>query len=89
MPESQTCENWLDLVNIYVCFAHQIRKIYQVLSYSVDFKAPTYLLRPLHGPDCFTDKFGISRSSVIHIVLQDMYQKRKKTQTNSNSLIDK
>ena len=84
MPESQTCGNWLDLVNSCVCFAHQIREIYQVLSYSVDFKAPTYLVRPLHGPDCSTDKFGISRSSVIHIVLQDMYQKQTNKQQQFN-----
>ena len=34
-----TCENWLDLVNSYNYYAHQTPKIYQVLQYSVDFKA--------------------------------------------------
>ena len=38
------CENWLGLVNGYVYYAHQTRKIYQLLLYSVDFKAPMELL---------------------------------------------
>ena len=37
MPE--TCENWPSLVNSGIYFAHQTRDIYQVLPYSVDFKA--------------------------------------------------
>ena len=44
MPE--TCENWLGLVNICVRYAGQIREIYQVLPYSVDFKAPGKLWNP-------------------------------------------
>ena len=35
MPE--TCENLLGLVNNYVYYAHQTRKIYIVLPDSVDF----------------------------------------------------
>ena len=38
MPE--TCENWFDLVNSCVYYAHQTFEIYQVLPCSVDFKAP-------------------------------------------------
>ena len=36
MPK--TCENWLGLVKSCVYYAHQTRGIYQLLSYSVDFK---------------------------------------------------
>ena len=36
----ETCENWLGLVNSCVYYTHQICEIYQVLPYSVDFKAP-------------------------------------------------
>ena len=39
MPE--TCENWLGLVNICIYYACQTHEIYQVLPYSVDFKAPS------------------------------------------------
>ena len=45
MPEA--FENWLDLVNSCVYYVHQIREIYQVLPYSVDFKAPVELWNPL------------------------------------------
>ena len=38
MPK--TCENWLGLVNSCIYYAHQTPEIYQVLPYSVDFKAP-------------------------------------------------
>ena len=38
MPE--TCENWLSLVNSCVYDARQTHEIYQVLLYSVDFRAP-------------------------------------------------
>ena len=38
MPEAS--ENWLRLVNSCVYYAHQTHEIYQVLPYSVDFKAP-------------------------------------------------
>ena len=37
MPE--TCENWLGLVLSCIYYAHQSRKIYKVLPYSVDYKA--------------------------------------------------
>ena len=36
MPE--ICENWLGIVNICVCYAHQTREIHLVMTYSVDFK---------------------------------------------------
>ena len=45
MPE--TCENGLGLVNIYVYHACQTHEIYQVLPYSLDFKAPQELWNPL------------------------------------------
>ena len=45
MPEA--CENWLCLVNSCVYFAQQTREIYQVQSYSLDFKAPEELWNPL------------------------------------------
>ena len=38
MPES--CENWLGLVNSCIYYALQTQEIYEVLPYSVDFKAP-------------------------------------------------
>ena len=43
MPE--TCENWLGLVNSCVYYVRQseTHEIYQVLLYSVDFKAPQEL----------------------------------------------
>ena len=44
MPE--TCENWLSLVNRFVDYAHQTRGIYQVLPYSMDFKAIGELWNP-------------------------------------------
>ena len=34
---SETCENWIGLVNSCVYYAPQIREIYQVLPYSEDF----------------------------------------------------
>ena len=45
MPE--TCENWLGLVNNGIYNAHQKHEIYQVLCYSMDFKAPRELWNPL------------------------------------------
>ena len=45
MPE--TCENWLGLVNICVYHAHHSHEFYQVLPYSVGFKAPGELWNPL------------------------------------------
>ena len=39
MPES--CEIQLSRVNSCVYYAHQIREIYHMLPYSVDFKAPS------------------------------------------------
>ena len=44
MPE--TSDNWLGLVNSCIYYAYQIHEIYQVLSYSVDFKAPGELWNP-------------------------------------------
>ena len=37
MPES--CENWSNIVNSLIYYAGQAREIYQLLPYSVDFKA--------------------------------------------------
>ena len=45
MPK--TCENWLGPVNSCVYYARQTCNIYQVLSYSVVFKAPLQLWDPL------------------------------------------
>ena len=45
MPE--TCENWLGFVNSCIYYARQTHKIYHVLPYSVDFKAPGELWNPL------------------------------------------
>ena len=45
MPD--TCENWLGLVNSCVYYAHQTHEIYQILPYSVDFKAREELWNPL------------------------------------------
>ena len=45
MPE--TSEIWLGLVNSCLYYARQIREIYQVLSQSIDFKAPVELWNPL------------------------------------------
>ena len=39
----ETCENWLGLVNSCIYYICQICEIYQVLPYSVDFKAPEEL----------------------------------------------
>ena len=44
MPENS--ENWLGFVNSNYCVC-QTTEIYQVLSYSVDFKAPGELWNPL------------------------------------------
>ena len=38
---SRTCEKLLGFVNSYVYYACQTREIYQVLPYTVDFKAST------------------------------------------------
>ena len=43
MPEA--CEHYLDFVNTYVYYAWRTRQIYQVLPYSVDFKAPEGALK--------------------------------------------
>ena len=56
MPE--TCENYLGLVNRCVKYAHQTRKICQVLPYSMDFEAPGELWNPL-------SKTAFSKCSVI------------------------
>ena len=45
MPK--TSENWVGLVNSCVNHAQQIRQIYQVLPYSVDFKDPQEHWNPL------------------------------------------
>ena len=45
MPE--TCENWLDPVNSCIYYAYQTCEIYELLPYSVDFKAPGELWNPL------------------------------------------
>ena len=45
MPE--TFENWFSLVNRCIYHAHQTCEIYQVLPYSMDFKAPWELWNPL------------------------------------------
>ena len=42
-----TCENWLGLANSCAYYAWQPHEIYQVLSYSVDFKDPRELSKPL------------------------------------------
>ena len=55
MPK--TCENWLGLVNSYIFYVNQTCEIYQVLPYSVDFKAPWELWNPL------------SRQYLINVVL--------------------
>ena len=44
---SKTCQNWLGLVNNYIYYACHTYEIYQVLSCSVDFKAPGELWNPL------------------------------------------
>ena len=46
MPE--TCENWLGLVYSCIHYACRIHEIYQLLSYSVDFKTPMELWNPLN-----------------------------------------
>ena len=45
MPE--TCENWFDLINSCIYYAHQTHEIYLVLPYSMDSKAPQKLLNPV------------------------------------------
>ena len=40
-------ENWLCLANSYIYNSHQTHEIFQVLPYSVDFKAPRELWNPL------------------------------------------
>ena len=39
MPDN--CENWLGLINTDVYYACQNRQIYQMLPYSMDYKAPS------------------------------------------------
>ena len=43
----QTCENWLGLVSSCIYYAHQTCEIYQVVPYSVNFKATWELWNPL------------------------------------------
>ena len=50
MPE--TCENWLGLVNSCIYYVCQTHEIYQVVPYSVDFKAPGELWNPLSKTVC-------------------------------------
>ena len=45
MPE--TCENWLGFVKRCIYYGYQTCEIYQVLPYSVDFKAALDLWNPL------------------------------------------
>ena len=56
MPE--TCENCLGLVNDSIHYANHTCEIYQVLPYSVDFKAPEELWNPL-------SKTALSKCSFI------------------------
>ena len=56
MPD--TWENLSGLVHSCIYHAHQTREIYQVLPYSVDFKAPDQLWNP-------TSKTVLSKSSFI------------------------
>ena len=44
---SETREIWLGVVNNCINYVHQAHEIYQVLSYSQDFKAPQELWNPL------------------------------------------
>ena len=37
MPEN--CENWLGFIKSYIHYAYQTHETYQLLPYSVDFKA--------------------------------------------------
>ena len=53
------CENWLGLVNSCVYCAQQTHKIYQVLPYSVDFKAPGELCNPVRQYSVNLVSFGI------------------------------
>ena len=69
MPE--TYENWLGLINSCANYAHKTREIYQVLPYSVDFKAPRELWNPL----C---KSVLSKyRSISYIGLLNFLNKRK------------
>ena len=43
----ETCGNWLSLIESCIYYAHQTSEIYQVLPYSVDFKALEELWNPL------------------------------------------
>ena len=54
----ETCENWLSIVNRCIYHAYQTHEIYQVLPYSVDFKAPRELWNPL-------SKTPLSKCSLI------------------------
>ena len=69
MPE--TCENYLGLVNNCVCYACQIREIYQVLPCSVDFKALEELWNPLSKTVLVNViSFGIKDMSVSEITVK-------------------
>ena len=58
---SETCENWLGIVNSCIYYASQTREIYQVLPYSVNFRAPGELWNPL-------SKTENSRNKCIYIL---------------------
>ena len=45
IPEA--CKNWLGLVNNCIYYTHHTHAIYQVLAYSVDFKAHEKIWNPL------------------------------------------
>ena len=62
----QTCENLLGPVNSYVCYDNHAREIYQVLPYSVDFKAPRELWNPL-------SKTVLSKVDVVLYRIKDLY----------------
>ena len=76
----QTCENWLSLVHIYVNYAYQIHEIYQVLPYSMDFKAPEELWNPL-GQTVFSKYSFIWNKGPVNI-RNDCQAKKKKTCTS-------
>ena len=58
---SETYENWLSLGNNFIYCDRQTQEIYQVLPYSVDFKAPgalSYGMFDEHfGEPCQTDMY--------------------------------
>ena len=62
----ETCKNWLGLVNSCVYYARQIREIYQVLSYSVDPKAPRELWSPLSKAVLCKYSFVSNKGPFLH-----------------------